>query len=89
MRMALVHGIHTDIEKPHQPDNNKERCREIWWTVYVLDCHLGSMMGAPTAVAEHDISAQLPSFGGSSQKSLALSTIIKLTKTTTMILRSE
>lgn len=87
--MAVVHGIHTDIQSRHHSEAFTERCREVWWTVYLLDCHLSSLMGVPLALAEQDISAQLPSFGGASQKSLALSIHVKVVKTTTLILRSK
>ena len=87
--MAVVHGIHTDIQSRHHSEPVMERYREIWWTVYVLDCHLSSLMGTPLALAEQDISAQLPSFAGFSQKTLALSIHVRLAKTTTLILRSK
>ena len=88
--MAVVHGIHTDIQSCHHSEAVTERCREVWWTVYVLDCHLSSLMGVPLALAEQDISAQLPSFAGfSHNKSLALSIHVRLAKTTTLILRSK
>ncbi|KAI4093623.1 MAG: hypothetical protein L6R37_007369 [Teloschistes peruensis] len=88
MRMALVAGLHTDIKNRHKSEPERERCREIWWTVYILDCHLSSLMGAPIAIGEQNISVQLPSFGGIAQKSLALSIHVKLAKTTTLILRT-
>ncbi|KAM0794849.1 Zn(II)2Cys6 transcription factor [Usnea florida] len=88
LRMAVAHGIHTDIQSRHHSEPVTERCREVWWTVYVLDCHLSSLMGTPLALAEQDISAQLPSFAGFSQKSLALSIHVRLAKTTTLILRT-
>ncbi|KAI4235169.1 MAG: hypothetical protein LQ352_008121, partial [Teloschistes flavicans] len=86
MRMALVAGIHTDMKNRHKSESERERCREIWWTVYILDCHLSSLMGTPIAIGEQHISVQLPSFGGFAQKSLALSIHVKLAKTTTLIL---
>lgn len=87
--MAVAHGIHTDIQTKHHSVSVTERCRKVWWTVYVLDCHLSSLMGVPLAMAEQDISAQLPTFAGSSQKSLALSIHVSVAKTTTLILRSK
>ena len=86
--MAVVHGLHTDIQSHHHSESVKERCRKVWWTVYVLDCHLSSLMGVPLAMAEQDMSAQLPKFAGFPQKSLALSIHVRLAKTTTLILRS-
>ena len=87
--MALVHGLHTDIRSRHHSESVAERCREVWWTVYVLDCHLSSLMGVPLAIAEHDIRAQLPSFAGYPQKSLALSIHVRLGKAITLIRGSK
>ena len=87
--MAVVHGIHTDIQSKHHSESVTERCRKVWWTVYLLDCHLSSLMGVPLAMPEQDMSAQLPTFAGFSQKSLALSIHVRLAKTTTLILRSK
>lgn len=87
--MAVVHGIHTDIQSCHHSESVIERCREVWWTVYVLDCHLSSLMGTSLALAEQDVSAQLPSFAGFSQKSLALPIHVRLAKATTLIIRSK
>ena len=86
--MAISHETHTNIQSRHHSKSVNERCREIWWTVYVLDCHLSSLMGVPLALEEQDISAQLPSFSGFSQKSLALSIHVRLAKITTLIPRS-
>lgn len=81
--------MHTDIQSHLHSDAVTERCREIWWTVYLLDCHLSSLIGAPLQLAEQDISAQLPSFAGFIHKSSALSLHVRLAKTTTLILKSK
>lgn len=81
--------MHTDIRSRHHSESVTERCREVWWTVYLLDCHQSSLLGVPLQIAEQDISAQLPSFGGLLQKSSALSLHVKLAKLTTMILKSK
>lgn len=48
-----------------------------------------SLMGVPLSLSDDDITASLPSFGGSSKKRLALSLHIKLAKATAIILQSQ
>lgn len=88
MRTAVVEGIHTDMPSDHHSNIVLERCREIWWTVYVLDCHMCSLLGVPGTLAEQEISAKLPRFASSPQKSLALGIHVKLAKTTALVLQS-
>lgn len=89
MRIAVVEGLHTDMDTQHHSPASLERCREIWWTVYVLDCHMSSLMGVPFTLNERDITARLPAFGGANQKTLALSVHVKLAKVTATILQSK
>jgi hypothetical protein len=68
----------------------RERCREIWWTIYILDSHMSALMGVPQSLSEHDVTAQLPEFAtSSSSKSLALGIHIKLARATSSILQSK
>ena len=89
MRTAVNEGVHTDMPSQHHSDPVLERCREIWWTVYVLDCHMCSLLGVPGALAEQEITARLPRFVSSPQKSLALGIHVKLAKITALILQSK
>lgn len=70
-------------------DPMRERCREIWWTIYILDSHMSALMGVPQSLAEHDVTAQLPEFATSSSKSLALGIHVKLARATSSILQSK
>ncbi|KAF2717807.1 hypothetical protein K431DRAFT_349272 [Polychaeton citri CBS 116435] len=88
MRLAVYEGIHTDIRSEHYSEVKLQRCREIWWTVYILDCHMSSLNGSPLTLAEKDIRARLPSFSGSEQKSNALGIHVKLAKTIALVLQT-
>lgn len=50
---------------------------------------MSSLMGTPVALVEQQVSAKLPSFGGSAIKSAALEVHVKLAKTTHEMLRSK
>ncbi|KAI7220366.1 hypothetical protein KC333_g2381 [Hortaea werneckii] len=91
MRLALELGLHTSSTFEEQQRGNVsegERYREAWWTVYMLDRHMSSLMGAPVALADDEITAQLPSFAGYPQKRVALEMQVRLSRVTTLILRT-
>ncbi|RMY13700.1 hypothetical protein D0867_07377 [Hortaea werneckii] len=92
MRLALEQGLHTSSTFEEQQRGNVsegERYREAWWSVYMLDRHMSSLMGAPVALADDEITSQLPSFAGYPQKRVALEMQVRLSRVTTLILRSK
>lgn len=80
MRMALGHGMHTDMPISYLGEYLVQRCRKIWWTAYILDRQMTSLMGLPQSVRDDDVHCQLPSFSGSIQRTAALSMQIKLAR---------
>ncbi|KAM0351111.1 hypothetical protein ACHAPU_002895 [Fusarium lateritium] len=78
MRVALGQGMHTDMPVDELGEQIVERSRRIWWTVYVLDREMTSLMGLPQSVHDDDIHPQLPHFDGSSQRVAALHMQIRL-----------
>ncbi|RGP73191.1 positive activator of transcription [Fusarium longipes] len=78
MRVALGQGMHTDMPVDQLGDGIVERSRRIWWTVYVLDREMTSLMGLPQSVHDDDIHPALPHFGGSKQRVAALHMQIRL-----------
>ncbi|KAL5003290.1 hypothetical protein BDV10DRAFT_154615 [Aspergillus recurvatus] len=78
MRIALAHGMHTDMPVQHLGEALVQRCRKIWWTIYILDRQMTSLMGLPQSIQDSQIHPQLPSFPGSPQKVVALSMQIRM-----------
>ncbi|KAM0553232.1 hypothetical protein ACHAPJ_007520 [Fusarium lateritium] len=78
MRIALGQGMHTDMPVDQLGERIVERSRRIWWTVYVLDREMTSLMGLPQSVHDDDVHPQLPLFGGSTQRQAALHMQIRL-----------
>lgn len=70
-------------------DHFVQRCRSAWWTVYVLDRQMSSLMGVPLGVRDEDVRAVLPTFSGSSQRTLALEIHVKLSRIISQILNSR
>lgn len=80
MRIALAQGMHTDMPVVDLGERFVQRCRRIWWTVYILDRQMTSLMGLPQSIRDENISCQLPVLPGSPQRTAALSMQIKLSR---------
>ncbi|KAH7191610.1 Zn(II)2Cys6 transcription factor [Fusarium oxysporum] len=88
LRVALEDGMHTEM---HSQDINNvyaQRCRRVWWTVYILDRQMSSLMGVPIAISDESIHAALPTFPGEPQRSEAMGIHIKLSRVLGHILNS-
>ncbi|KAH8700208.1 Zn(II)2Cys6 transcription factor [Talaromyces proteolyticus] len=78
VRIALAQGMHTDMPVQHLGDALVQRCRSTWWTIYILDRLMTSLMGLPQSIHDSQIHDQLPYFPGSPQKAIALSMQIRM-----------
>ncbi|GKZ37446.1 hypothetical protein AbraIFM66950_008996 [Aspergillus brasiliensis] len=78
MRMAMAHGMHTCMPVTKLGEDSVERCRKIWWTVYILDRHMTSIQGLPQSIDDRFIRAKLPSSVGSEVIITALDMHIRL-----------
>lgn len=87
-RIALVEGFHTSMQGQSLGDAVVERCRKIWWTIYVLDRQMTSLLGVPIALREDDISAQLPGFSGSSSDVAICDIHVRLSRVMAQVVKS-
>ena len=60
MRTVFFQGMHTALPADVFGHATVERARNIWWTVYILDRELSSLMGVPIQLADESISAEFP-----------------------------
>lgn len=88
MRIGLVQGMHTDMPIANLGEPLVQRCRKIWWTIYILDRYMTSLMGLPQSIRDEDISCRLPDFRGSPQRVAALNMQIKLARVHTEVASS-
>lgn len=59
-------------------DDYIQRCRLVWWTVYVLERRMSSLLGVPFGISEESISVSLPSNSRHFPNSNALKMQVKL-----------
>lgn len=81
--------MHTNMQDEGLDQNYVQRCRNVWWTVYILDRQMSSLMGMPVGLRDEDISASFPTCLTSSQKSLALELNVKLSRVLSQIMNSK
>lgn len=89
MRIALAEGMHTDMPIAELGEPFVQRCRKIWWSIYILDRQMSSQMGVPQSIGDDDITCQLTNFLDSTQRTAALKMQIKLARVYADIARSE
>lgn len=89
VRLALFHGLHTDMPLHLLGSAYVERCRRVWWTIYILDREMTSLMGIPSSVHNDDIDCPLPTFAGSTQRVATLHMQVKLYQILTNINKSK
>ncbi|GKT61622.1 Zn(II)2Cys6 transcription factor [Colletotrichum tofieldiae] len=76
----MNYGMHTDMPVMDLGPGLVQRCRKIWWTVYVLDRQMTSLMGLPQSTLDEGVYCQLPSYPGSVHRTTALSMQIKFAR---------
>ncbi|EAU30077.1 conserved hypothetical protein [Aspergillus terreus NIH2624] len=72
VRIALAQGMHTNMPVDSLGPEVVQRCRKIWWTVFILDRQMTSLMGLPQSLQDSQIHDELPLFPSSPQKLIAL-----------------
>lgn len=80
MRMAMAEGLHTQMPIEYLGESFVQRCRKIWWTVYILDREMTSLMGLPQSLNDDHVNALLPTFPGAGQKTAGIGMQIKLSR---------
>ncbi|EMT73295.1 Proline utilization trans-activator [Fusarium odoratissimum] len=72
LRHGLEHGIHTEMQSNSLDAAYVQRSRHMFWTLYILERQLISLLGLPLSIADETISARFPDFPGQPQKLEAL-----------------
>lgn len=59
IRIAQLEGLHTQLPENELGIDAVARCRNLWWTLYIMDRHFSSSLGIPMAIQDGDITALL------------------------------
>ncbi|RGP59949.1 hypothetical protein FLONG3_11042 [Fusarium longipes] len=72
LRLGLENGIHTEMQSDSLNKSFVDKCRHMFWTIYVLERQMGSLLGLPLSISDDVISAPFPAFPGQPEKLEAL-----------------
>jgi proline utilization trans-activator len=87
--MAIFQSLHTEMPMQQLGSRYVERCRRIWWTVYILDRETTSLMGLPPTIHDDDVTCPLPDFSGATQRVTTLHMQVKLCRIIANINKSK
>lgn len=79
MRIAMAQGMHTSMPVETLGHDMVQRCSKIWWTIYILDREMTSLMGLPQSINDRYVQTQLPTFSDPSE-TMSLGMHIKLSQ---------
>ncbi|PWY87284.1 Zn(II)2Cys6 transcription factor [Aspergillus sclerotioniger CBS 115572] len=86
IRIAQLEGLHTELPEEELGSATLDRCRNLWWTLYIMDRHFSSSLGIPMIVHDSDITALIESPTQSCQRNATLSLRVKLSRPLSTIL---
>ncbi|OTB00947.1 hypothetical protein M426DRAFT_225408 [Hypoxylon sp. CI-4A] len=59
LRIALLEGLHTQLPEHELGTTMTNNCRNLWWTLYLMDRHFSSSVGLPMSVQDSDITTPI------------------------------
>ena len=71
-------GLHMDAPDRKIEDALSQRRRKVWWTTFVLDREMTSLMGLPQSIYDADVRTPLPTFDSDPLRTQAFSMRTKL-----------
>lgn len=88
IRIAQLEGLHTQLPEKELGYATVSRCRNIWWTLYIIDRQISSALGLPMIVQDADIST-LVNLQGDALENRTLGLQVRLSQMMSFILSSK
>lgn len=86
IRIAQLEGLHTQLPEDRLGAETVRRCRNLWWTLYIMDRHFSYSVGLPMTTQDTDISTLIDPPDTCSYRDVALSLQAKLSHLLSSIL---
>ncbi|KAJ4263491.1 hypothetical protein NW762_006310 [Fusarium torreyae] len=86
IRIAQLEGLHTQLPDNELGSDTVRSCRDLWWTLYIMDRHFSSSLGLPMSVQDSDISTPVNPPNVGSQEDSARSLQVNLSHLLSVIL---
>ncbi|OJJ35927.1 hypothetical protein ASPWEDRAFT_532510 [Aspergillus wentii DTO 134E9] len=86
IRIAQLEGLHTQLPEEELGPEVLMRCRNLWWTLYIMDRHFSSSLGLPMTTHDSDITTLVDPPSACSQQDATLSLQVRLSQLLSSIL---
>ncbi|KAE8330613.1 hypothetical protein BDV39DRAFT_212915 [Aspergillus sergii] len=78
IQIAQFEGLHTHLPEEQLGADIVSRCRDLWWTLYILDRHFSYSVGLPMMTQDSDISTPIDPPSTCSHRDIVMSLQAKL-----------
>ncbi|KAK1484272.1 hypothetical protein CCUS01_03984 [Colletotrichum cuscutae] len=89
IRIAQLEGLHTQLPEDALGTQVVARCRNLWWTLYIMDRHFSCSVGVPMNTQDADITTVLDPPSICSQRDATLGLQVKLSRLLSSIITSQ
>ncbi|KAB8256879.1 fungal-specific transcription factor domain-containing protein [Aspergillus pseudonomiae] len=86
LRCCITEGIHRHVPEELGGPEFSQRCRAVFWVVYMLDREFSALMGGPNSIRDEDITVRLPAEVASSVENTNLTLHVRLARLMAQIL---
>ncbi|KAJ5366316.1 Transcription factor [Penicillium brevicompactum] len=86
LRGCIIEGIHRHVPEEICGPELSQRCRTIFWVVYMLDREFSALIGAPSSIRDEDITVKLPAEMDNSVEHINLTLHVRLSRLMATIL---
>ncbi|CAG7949011.1 unnamed protein product [Penicillium salamii] len=86
LRGCIIEGIHRHVPEEICGPELSQRCRTIFWVVYMLDREFSALIGAPSSIRDEDITVKLPAEMNDSVEHINLTLHVRLSRLMATIL---
>lgn len=84
-----MEGLHTQLPEDELGAGTLTRCRNLWWTLYIMDRHISSSLGLPMTTPDSDITTVIDPPSTCLQRDAILSLNVRLSHLLSFILTSK
>ncbi|KJK66218.1 fungal transcription factor regulatory middle homology region [Aspergillus parasiticus SU-1] len=86
LRCCIIEGIHRHVPEELGGLELSQRCRTVFWVVYMLDREFSALMGGPNSIRDEDITVRLPAEVASTVENTNLTLHVRLARLMAQIL---
>lgn len=87
LRFCVIEGMHRHMPEEVVGAEHSQRCKTIFWVVYMLDREFAAQIGAPSSIRDEDITVRLFSSGNLDESNITLH--VRLARLNARILTSK